>query len=456
MKHHYHLAIAVVAILAHSCKPIVMVTVPASQPGLPDSAECVLLGKSDTTRIMEKPIGELSYELQSRGYYWTYAEQQDLQLTALRVGANVIKVEDFTRPGRRYPVRVVTKLYRVGDPKHYEKVIEWSEDRKLQLADFRGAPDPKKQAEARTVCEFEFRPGSISLGNSVAGSQFYCQLSWIDGAAKDAMALLVHEQGNFDLCELYRRELEQSLRHCTAGVFAHRKAELDVIREVYRCYVAKLAQYEADTRRGLDEMRQADWTSRIARQLGRRDEVIDPFFELDHVITKRQRDSVARSLQPPPDKALVYVFRPKKFSTSLGKRIVYNPLLLILGGWAYFVNIGQYTVDIDDVTLGPLHGRDYLYQFLDPGTAGVYPEVNKGVEGGIFRSASDKQGKPVHLSLKGGNTYYFQMITPSGWGGRTTPVLELLSDSDGKGLFRSCTLINDVIDLRLHARPFYE
>src|SRR5271155_2592688 len=101
MKHHWFLPFAAIAILAHSCKPIVIVTVPTPKPGLSDSAECVVLGKTDTTRIMERPIGELSYELSYEGiHHWTYTDEQNLKLTALRAGANVIKVEDYTRPGK--------------------------------------------------------------------------------------------------------------------------------------------------------------------------------------------------------------------------------------------------------------------------------------------------------------------------------------------------------------------
>src|ERR1700722_18569112 len=122
MKHHCVLPCIGIAVFAYSCKPIVKLTVPRPEPGLADGAECVVLGKSDTTRIMEQLFGELSYELAARGYNWTYAEEQDLKATALRAGANLIKIEDYTRPGKYSAGKVVTQLYRVGDLKQYERV----------------------------------------------------------------------------------------------------------------------------------------------------------------------------------------------------------------------------------------------------------------------------------------------------------------------------------------------
>ncbi len=445
------------AIFACSCKPIVTLTVPAPEPGLADGTECIVLGKSDTTMIMEQPIGELSYELSARGYYWTYAEEQDLKATALRAGANLIKIEDYTRPGKYSTGKVVTTLYRVDDLKHYERVIEWSENRKLTRADFRGVSDPKEKA--RTVCTFAVPPWYRVLGNDIAGTRarFYCQKSWIGGLARDSAARLLHEQGNFDLCELYRRQLEQSLRPYATKFFQHRNAGMNILREVYTCYAAKRAQYEAETDHGMDEDRQSEWTRRIARQLERKDGTIDPFFELDHIITHRQRDSVARSLQPPPDKALVYVIRPRTLSTSLGMRIIYDPIFLA-AWYLYFINPNQYTVDLGDTVVGPLHGHSYVYRFLEPGSCTIDVVMNREARGGLFGKPRSKESEPVELSPGRGKVYYLQLTTGSTWFGFSPPELQLLTASEGKRLLGRCTLLDDddSFEFDLYARPFYE
>jgi hypothetical protein len=440
MKHQWFLPFVAIAILIldHSCKPIVKVTVPTPQPGLPENAECVVLGKSDTTRIMEPPIGELSYELSYEGiHYFTYADEQNLKLTALRAGANAIKIEDYARPGKHVAGKVVTRLYRVGDLQHYERVIEWSEQRKLTLADFRGAKDRKEKPG--TVCEFAFPSGFRVFGNDIVGrsARFYCQSSWIGGPDRDSAALLLHEQGNFDLCELYRRQLEQSLRPYAKKAFPHRKAESNILREVYTCYVTKRAQYEVETVHGRDESRQSEWTKRIARQLERKDGTIDPLFELDHIITRRQRDSVAKSLRPPPDKALVYFIRPGSLSTP---------------------SLNQYPIDVGHAVVGPLHGHSYACMSTKPQSCSIGAVMNRDARKGIFSRPRSKNGKRLDLQLESGKVYYLQLTTGSSWFAPSPPALELLTATEGKRLLSRCMLMNDddSFEFDLYGRPFYE
>jgi hypothetical protein len=458
MKHHWFLPFAAIAILAHSCKPIVIVTAPTPKPGLSDSAECVVLGKSDTTRIMERPIGELSYELSCEGiHYWTYAHEQNLKLTALRAGANVIKIEDYTRPGKHSAGKVNARLYRVSKLQHYERVIEWSEHRKLTKADFRGAPDAREKSG--TVCEFAFPPGFRVFGNDVVGTgaRFYCQSSWINGPARDSAALLLHEQGNFDLCELYRRQLEQSLRPYAKKAFPRQKAEINILREVCTCYVAKRAQYEAETDRGMVESRQSGWTKRIARQLERKDGTIDPLFELDHIVTRRQRDSVAKSLRPPPDKALVYVIRPRTSSTPLGMRFIYNPFL-ICAPYLLIFDVNQYTVDLDGAVVGPLHGHSYAYKFFEPRCCKIGVVMNRDAQQGMFGKSRSKEGNSIDLTLESGKVYCLQLTTGSTWFAPSPPALHLLTEPEGKRLLDRCMLMNDddSFEFDLYGRPFYE
>lgn len=111
------------------------------------------------------------------------------------------------------------------DPTKDEDVIIWSKDRKLTWNDFLGIPDSKNSHTALTRSiyyhkadpiikkngsECEFQLGNIKTYTLFRKSGSWVKLSFLTSRNEDQ--LLEHEQGHFDIGEIYRRIFEAELK----------------------------------------------------------------------------------------------------------------------------------------------------------------------------------------------------------------------------------------------------
>lgn len=432
-------------LFACACNPDLEIeSGPTFHSPLSPRSECVVLGLSDTIAIRGDTIGRLSYAQTMTSIPW-----YDMQITryfqteALHNGGNLVKITKYGWSGRNEEV-VEAAVYRVDNIHHYEKQIEWSASRKLQLSDFKGPPDRepagKPSLQSYSGCDFYL----------FSRSKFYCYYSWIDPRSADSLRLLLHEQGNFDLCEVYRRQLDENVMRYENSSGSRYKMTERVFKQVYSAYLAKQAQYESETGHGLDPARQAEWTKRIAAELADPNGTHDPFFAVDPLFTQRQKDSAVAHLTPVSGKALVYIIRPQNISTPLVKRVLYDPIYwCVFADYAYFINRNQYTVDFKDSTTDPIKGRTFTYRYLDPDQYTFTPVMNKQFERLRLNGFRFKTGAQMKLSLTAGKVYYLKMTTGATWFGFARPQLEVLNEREGKALLRRCNvaLANDNIDL---------
>jgi hypothetical protein len=224
-------------------------------PPFPDSVMVVLLGKADVRHIDGQKIGSVYYDQGDEHYPLTGFRMADsLRRTALQHGANLVKITHELLPTRRYMFeKLSADLYRVTDARYYtdEEVIEWSGDRKLSFADF------KYHGRIYSDTSVLLSNGSYDFG---IVSTFHCEHSWINRASKDSAEALLHEQGNFDLCEIYCRQFLTRIREgksWTSEFWA-------VVRTTWK---EKRVQYESETAGGLDYRRQVEWTEKIHHAL---------------------------------------------------------------------------------------------------------------------------------------------------------------------------------------------
>jgi hypothetical protein len=215
----------------------------------------VLLAKADVRHIDGQKIGTVSYNLGDGYYPLTGARMADsLRRTALQHGANLVKITYEVRPTRRSrSEKLSADLYRVADPRYYtdEEVIEWSGDRKLSFADF--------QYHGRIYSDTSVLLSNGSYDFDIV-ARFHCEHSWLNRASKDSAEALLHEQGNFDLCEIYCRQFLARVREgkSTTPLF------WAVVRTTWK---EKREQYESETGGGLDYRRQVEWTEKIRHAL---------------------------------------------------------------------------------------------------------------------------------------------------------------------------------------------
>jgi len=149
--------------------------------------------------------------------------------------------------------------------------FSWSADRRLVWDDFRG-PIPfgkPPMVAAETSCGIGYKTEISSSGeiDFTVYNHFSVSKSWVRAEARKP-EILEHEQGHFDLCELYTRELRFQLAAISARNMREAKAEIqEAWTEVYRVYLEQQAAYERDTQHGINRRAQIFWTAELAKQL---------------------------------------------------------------------------------------------------------------------------------------------------------------------------------------------
>lgn len=176
--------------------------------------------------------------------------------------------------------------------------IEWSRARPLTWGDFQGAVPagaaPERVATSNTSLSWSYAYDvEWSRGNCVfriqsieSSAGFHPEGSWSRPDHRTP-AVLVHEQGHFDLTRLHHLEfvartrgLVGKSRPCRGD--SERRARRDVedqiaslagaeYEAVWREHLREQERYDDETRHGIDIEAQAQWTRRIRDRLDRTD-----------------------------------------------------------------------------------------------------------------------------------------------------------------------------------------
>ncbi|MBC7220884.1 DUF922 domain-containing protein [Candidatus Bipolaricaulota bacterium] len=169
-----------------------------------------------------------------------------------------------------------------GDPG-----LPWSADRPIGWDDFWAPPpsdrDPGAAAAIATVLAYDLTavaardPGTgrwqARIASLTVTNEMERDRSWALPERRTAAAL-AHEQGHFDLAEVYRRILERELQGLSGDGWTAAEAEQALrtrAREAFQRVTARQsevqARYDRETDHGRDAARQADWEGRIAAWL---------------------------------------------------------------------------------------------------------------------------------------------------------------------------------------------
>ncbi|MBC7553688.1 MAG: DUF922 domain-containing protein [Taibaiella sp.] len=147
--------------------------------------------------------------------------------------------------------------------------FQWSETRQLSWNDFKGAVAPASQhSAAASHCGMSItaQPGKENKPEIIVTNSFYSSKSWVqpDGRFPE---VLVHEQGHFDLCEIYTRKLREKL----SSVSEYNADLKNIIETLYSQvddeYQKSQRAYEEDTQHGTDAGEQKKWLALISREL---------------------------------------------------------------------------------------------------------------------------------------------------------------------------------------------
>jgi hypothetical protein len=147
----------------------------------------------------------------------------------------------------------------------FSQDVVWDSATKLTWADFLGKADQKSPFAAMTSSGIYYRLKTNSDGYSDSVvAVFYKSDSWVRRRTESA---LIHEQGHFDITEIFARKLRKQLEEFVPkrGDLGHQLKFLYDEVESEREAMENL--YDKDTRHSADAARQADWNMRISNEL---------------------------------------------------------------------------------------------------------------------------------------------------------------------------------------------
>ncbi len=151
------------------------------------------------------------------------------------------------------------------------RVLTWAQHQALSWDDFKGRArrttgEPSAVTDTGFRVQLECREGALDIRVEV---EFYSNSSWVKPARKSP-ELLRHEQGHFDITELYARRMRKAIRDANIGCENDRRAEAAgkrIFAQLDREWEEAEKQHDADTMDGTDLVRQKEAAERIAREL---------------------------------------------------------------------------------------------------------------------------------------------------------------------------------------------
>ena len=138
--------------------------------------------------------------------------------------------------------------------------------------DFKGRPrrntgEPSAVTDTGFRAQLECRNGALDIR---VEAEFYINSSWVKPGRKSA-ELLRHEQGHFDITELYARKMRKAIREAKIGCEDDRRAEAagkKIFEELDREWEKEEKRYDVETGDGTELGKQKEAEVRIGREMG--------------------------------------------------------------------------------------------------------------------------------------------------------------------------------------------
>lgn len=155
--------------------------------------------------------------------------------------------------------------------------IPWQKNKRLTWDDFRGAvpKNAEEQTAAATFCGIGFETNTITnTDNNLkirVYNTFYLDNSW---ARPEEMNddVLAHEQGHFDLCEVYTRRLRERMSNIRVNVNTLKPMLRKIYEQLQEEYRNRQEAYEEETGHGVNLKEQQRWKDILERELSETDQ----------------------------------------------------------------------------------------------------------------------------------------------------------------------------------------
>lgn len=146
-----------------------------------------------------------------------------------------------------------------------EELLEWSGSRKLTWKDYKADPDPASDAAASTTSylAIEYNITSSSFGYKIQ-SRFSRTRSW--GLHKTDY-ILGHEQGHFDIAEIFARKLNKKMSEYQFNKKTYQKDLNKIYHEILDEKEKMQNDYDKETNHSIKAAKQVEWLKKIKAML---------------------------------------------------------------------------------------------------------------------------------------------------------------------------------------------
>jgi len=144
--------------------------------------------------------------------------------------------------------------------------IQWEAGHRLGWDDFKSIPDESATNAALTSSSINFKYNySSDKGFSYTiACLFEKKSSW--GRVKTDY-ILAHEQGHFDIAEIYARKLYKTIKAYNFNPATAQKEVPAMYRKIMKDLAAMQNQYDSETDYSREKEEQAEWFVKISQQL---------------------------------------------------------------------------------------------------------------------------------------------------------------------------------------------
>lgn len=154
-----------------------------------------------------------------------------------------------------------------------EELMPWKPDKKLTWTDYKAKPDPSSDAAASTstylVIDYNIRNNDMSYKIQ---SLFSKTRSW--GLHKTDY-ILSHEQGHFDIAEIFARILHKKMSTYKFDRRTYQKDLDKIYQDVVDDKSEMQHQYDRETRHSINKEKQAEWLLKIQKLLETHEDYAD-------------------------------------------------------------------------------------------------------------------------------------------------------------------------------------
>jgi hypothetical protein len=146
-----------------------------------------------------------------------------------------------------------------------EELLEWTAGRKLTWADYKAKPNPDSDAAASTTTYLgiDYNITSTSFSYKIE-SRFSKTHSW--GLHKTDY-ILSHEQGHFDIAEIFARKLNKKMSEYKFDKRTYEKDLKKIYEDVTNEKTETQNKYDKETNHSINKEKQAEWLKKIATML---------------------------------------------------------------------------------------------------------------------------------------------------------------------------------------------